>query len=156
MEPISHDALVTMLKHQINVYGGIAAVCRVSNVARDDLEAVLEGRVYARPSLLAKIAYGLSRDWRMIVARYALWQFETVTRKEALERKQGIKKLHDERPPYAFEVRAAARQIITDNPALPAESLAHQISQGLFLDMQQTLDMIRQIRESKTGDYQFE
>lgn len=158
MEPISHTALVMMLKHAINRHGlSLYALCRQADLSEEELTGVLSSSRYCTPRMMAKLANAFMLDWSGIWARYAHWRYLDEARRVSVSQKRHMLSLNDDsRPAYQFELAGVAKQIIQESPEKSAQLLAEEIHRGLALDMKNILSMIAQVRSGQTGDYRYD
>ncbi len=156
MEPISHTTLVMMLKHALNRHGmPIEDLCRKHNILPADVLGILSNTRFANVGTIAKLAHAFGLDWSGIWARYSYWRYLEETRKVTQPKKPNVTASVIERAAYEHELRAIALQIIKDAPDIPADMLADNVSKGLSLDMQQTLNLIAEVRRPKREDYAY-
>ena len=148
MQPISHITLVHMIKYAIAQHGlDVQRICDKATIRIAELEAVLDGHIYATCGFLAKLAFALNLDWSGVTLRYMAWRYnEEIALLKLWMLSKPI-------PAKSDELHMVARQIIMQSPDAPADLLAEELRQALLLDMWDIKQQIAHVRMENTGDY---
>lgn len=148
MQPLSHDALVQMLKHRINQSGySLPALCARASINEDEMTKVLTKRAYASCEFLGRLGFVFGIDFRSVSMSYALWRFEAETLRIARKSRPEAK------PVNIFHKLKIAEDMIRSNPHTEAAVLVEEIHATLLLDRGAIRNQIASLRGRATGDY---